>query len=311
MHTASPYFCRCRPGRCEGLCPAPLRRPAAAHPSHVRACVRGAPLPLPPADALRPCRSSLPAVSGAMQNGAAKAAFTNVFREDDPTTKAVIALLDRCDSPEDAAVTAAMSRLVNKTQTLRAIGPLRAGVLSDAEVARIAAKMAEHGFGAAYRIPPMGTKGEANPPKVAAKIAEIAAAVALHPQRLRQGSEALFKFFLSFKYVGPFLAYQMCVDDAHVIAGPGALMGLGWLWPKNKNTPNARPTVAQVNRDWKPALVTEAIRYLRDSAPPELLEVFNGRHWTLMSVENCLCEGDKYLRMHHKVGGTKRKRNYA
>lgn len=226
--------------------------------------------------------------------------FTCVFRPDDPGTKVVVQQIRPCASAEDAVVTAVACLLTNHRKTVAAIGPLRA---ADPQPARIEAEIHRHGFGGAYQIPTFGAEPGGKPAAVAAKVAEIAAAVRANPAAIRGGSEALYRFLLGFSYIGPFLAYQICVDvgyydkalydeDTHVVAGPGAIKGLGWLFPD----------VAS----WTPPLCEAAMRYLLDTAPPELLAAIGPRPWNLMSVENCLCEGDKYLRCTHRTGASKR-----
>ena len=240
-----------------------------------------------------------------------RTAFCNVFREDDPTTHVVIDILRRCETIEDVVVSAVMCRMVNKIDTIRAIGRLTVSSASDATVQAHIVKMIDtHGFGGAYVIPSMGKGKGTKPTAVAQKIAEVSKQVT--PERLKTmrdaGSVALYDFLTEFKYIGQFLAYQICIDigywsremydeDAHVIAVCGALRGLQWLFPDVKR--------------WTPELITSSITELRDNAPQELLTLFGDRRWTLMTVENCLCEGDKYLRIKHGTGKTKRVRNYT
>eukprot|EP00854_Cymbomonas_tetramitiformis_P003168 gene3168-4011_t len=92
--------------------------------------------------------------------------------------------------------------------------------------------------------------------------------------------------------MGDFLAYQCCIDvgyvdkalydeDAHVVLGPGAARGLRWLFPAES------PRV-------------ERVHWLLEHQPVDFEALFmesSGRPWGPMSVENCLCEGDKYFRV--------------
>ena len=88
-------------------------------------------------------------------------AFTNVFPQDDAVSKDVHSVLALCGSDVDRVFTVVCCRMVNKGETVHAIGPLsasRAG--SSAEQFRIVGCIRTHGHGNAYVLPSFGAKSK-------------------------------------------------------------------------------------------------------------------------------------------------------
>ncbi|KAK3272546.1 hypothetical protein CYMTET_19166 [Cymbomonas tetramitiformis] len=222
--------------------------------------------------------------------------FCNVFREHDVVTKFVMSHLAGLSGAQ-LVLNACCCRLLNKVATIARVGVLPL----DFDPQRVAALMGPAPFGGAYIIPSMGAAGAGSKPSaVCMKLAEIAETLRrTDPLPCHDALHALIK---SHKYMGDFLAYQCCIDvgyvdkalydeDAHVVLGPGAARGLRWLFPAES------PRV-------------ERVHWLLEHQPVDFEALFmesSGRPWGPMSVENCLCEGDKYFRGLHRGKSLKRR----
>eukprot|EP01062_Namystynia_karyoxenos_P035145 TRINITY_DN25776_c0_g1_i1.p1 TRINITY_DN25776_c0_g1~~TRINITY_DN25776_c0_g1_i1.p1 ORF type:complete len:462 (+),score=159.21 TRINITY_DN25776_c0_g1_i1:79-1464(+) len=118
-------------------------------------------------------------------------------------------------------------------------------------------------------------------------------------------SERTFRLISRINGIGPFIAYQICVDigywsprlydeAAHVYVGPGAEKGLEHLFNKSCKLTPAQQVQRLVDLQDEHTAGSNYDEVFRD-VPPEL------RRLNLMSVENCLCEGHKYFRF--QAGG--------
>ena len=172
------------------------------------------------------------------------------------------------------------------------------------------------------------------PGRVAAMFAALAPQMAgvLAAILERRDSEFTFATVSGLQGVGPFIAYQICIDlgywqpsvyneSRHVTVGPGAEKGLKWLF-SSTGTLDGKGCINHLmqsqNRWFDQAGVDAAERqrlFGEMPRPPMPMLQQDQEEPTaplnLMALEGCLCEGNKYLRTHTQTGYGRTKQKYS
>jgi len=113
--------------------------------------------------------------------------------------------------------------------------------------------------------------------------------------------DQLYKNLLRAKYVGPFLAMQLATDlnysplfdfdqDSFVIAGPGAVRGLQKLYEEIPKGTKYEDLLEDVMHDFDS-------HYNRVQFIPLKADNGNTILPSIMDIQNCMCEFDKYMRV--------------
>lgn len=228
--------------------------------------------------------------------------FTNVFREHDKVTKAVRRIYGHkfvhSKHGDKYWVNFVMARIFNNPDTMEKIGIFKDNWVHFSKKARkILLQLNREGtkmYNPAYII--RGQKGET---KSETYFRTFRKMVKNQKQPEYSDIKAWSEFLISFPMIGDFLANQIICDmkyfykemyksddfKSYVLAGPGTLRGLDWLFgnvPKKK----VHKTLMYVNK--------KLIKNI-----PEHKEYFKDPN----TVANCLCEFDKYMK---KLSGTGR-----
>lgn len=255
--------------------------------------------------------------------------FTNVFREDDFVTKALIECAQSSYlSYEEKVLNTVLFRAWNNPDTFRIFwGPWKAEAIYDSDklkkhIRPLFRKLSEQDqdrlwFSAAYNQG--GTKracqcrnldgtGEYEP-DIPLRIFHIGAWMKeldfVNEVTNAANQKEAFEKIRAIRGFAEFLAYQVFVDltyipefpfseNEFVIAGPGCKKGLDYIF-----------------QDPAGLSYSEQLFKLRDYLKEEsdLVQLFeeHGKTINVMSVENCMCEISKYIRA---VNGTGRPRNH-
>ncbi len=169
------------------------------------------------------------------------------------------------------------------------------------------------------------------PTRVAAMFAELAPHMASVASAIieRRDSEFTYQTITGLRGVGNFLGYQICVDlgywdrniydeSHHVVIGPGAEKGLGWLFSSTGGLSDLdclRQLVVQQNEWFDKAGISaterkELFGYVPQPFTDESPELERGP-LNLMAMEACLCEGNKYFRTRAGTGLGRTKVKYC
>ena len=129
-----------------------------------------------------------------------------------------------------------------------------------------------------------------------------------------KNSEYTFNEIMNFPGIGKFLSYQICVDlgywnteifneDEFVIAGPGCINGLNKLFIDKKKLSYEECISYLVKKQYEgfKSNNIDINYFFKDREEPYL---------NLMSMENCLCEISKYLKIYYNEGRARNKYNY-
>lgn len=230
--------------------------------------------------------------------------FCNIRREDDPVTKWI-----RENWPlftvKDHTVAMAVARWVNKPTTLAKLRYPKGGV--DKAWAYNWDLVMNHTntpWGSAYVV---STNGK-QMPKPAYILGRIRALECAEPQLRYRTLAGTHKGLMQLDGLGSFMAGQIVADlkntEGHPLQeaedwwtwsahGPGSLKGMSWVLGCDRVTPTQY-------KSYMPRIVADV----------NAAELGIGGDLSAQDVQNCLCEFDKYMRVKHSEGRTKRKYNH-
>jgi len=125
-------------------------------------------------------------------------------------------------------------------------------------------------------------------------------------------SAATFDAICALPGVGKFIGYQVCIDlgywskaaydeSKHVFLGPGAILGLRWLFA------DSDPHKPMDQIMFLEQVQHRLFKEIREDPETLFAAEFpaGSRKLNLMALENCLCEGNKYMRTHYGTGSFK------
>lgn len=227
--------------------------------------------------------------------------FCNVRREEDKVTAGIRRLWNNRQEPCQAAPNMIMARMVNKVESLEAMG----WPWAEFNLDRWTEVMSQKGsWGGAYIV---STNGRSMPKheyigELLSGVWEAFKAITL-PNTLGQAHKRL----IAIQGLGSFMAAQVVADlkntPDHTLQtaedwsswcahGPGSLRGMAWLLKQEKCTPT---------------------RFYAEM--PNLRELVDERlehpygDFCNQDLQNCLCEFDKFMRVTNNTGRSKRKYN--
>jgi hypothetical protein len=236
--------------------------------------------------------------------------FCNVHREDDRVTKFIRTMYNSEVSDPMFEVNIGFSRIINHPDTLNKVGYIR----NEKELALVGGLLRDLGatgkvFGDAYIV---STNGRTMPK--AAYIADVllpALMGAVGPQgsnpraTLAPRCSAWYDRYMRIFGISSFMAGQNIADlkntPGHPLytasdrsqfscPGPGSLRGLSWIFHGDDTLPVAKTYQSDIAFVWGA---------LSQSTP--FIEV------DFQDLQNCLCEFDKYMRILHGTGRSKRR----
>ena len=230
--------------------------------------------------------------------------FCNIRREDDTVTKWIRENWDMIDdAPRLHVVAMALSRFVNKIETLLLLGYPQYGFEANYEECFIDVMTGGNTpWGSAYIVSTNGRKM----PK-AEYVASLMRDIDYRASDMHFTTLAdAFKYLTAMQGIGSFMAGQIIADlkntKGHPLAeapdwwtwsspGPGSLRGMEWLYDMGKFTPS---------------MYYRSIDNVVSAVQNE-----GGHLLHAQDVQNCLCEFDKYMRVSTGAGRSKRKYNGA
>ena len=232
-----------------------------------------------------------------------KTYFTNVHRQDDPTTKVVQQWAQTgAESKTDVFFKLMFARMVNFTPTLMALNHLAPleGWVKDMRAIKDSGRKV---WGSAYIVSTCGKKID--------KITYLEALLNEWQEKLFYTDvdmtpmgecSKVFDYLLEFRGISSFMAAQIVADFKHCRGttlsdagdfytfarpGPGSKRGLAWYYGYGE--------FAKVTDRMFPTMI-EGVH--ADLKLPSNFE--------MQDLQNCLCEYDKYMRILHGVGRSKR-----
>jgi hypothetical protein len=239
--------------------------------------------------------------------------FTNVHREDDRVTKFIRTLYSSEVNDPMFEVNIGFARIINEPTTLNIIGYIS----NDSDLRSVGGRLRERQeggfkvFGDAYIV---STNGRTMPK--AAYIADVllpALMGAVGPQgtspraTIAPRCSAWYERYMRIFGISSFMAGQNIADlkntPGHPLytasdrsqfscPGPGSLRGLSWIFHGDDTLPVAKTYEGDIAK-------VHALLALRDP----VIEVDR------QDLQNCLCEFDKYMRILHGTGRSKRRYN--
>jgi len=239
--------------------------------------------------------------------------FTNVFRELDTGTQYVINnILPFCKDLKQVIFNLFVYRLYNKIETFDAVGlqdvnkfnaeffesKLRG--LKSAGVPVFTGAFIVSGYS---WVNPNADK-ISNSVKLIKWFCDIIESIA-NKISSAKNSEVTYDSILSIKGVGKFLSYQISVDlgywdnslfneSSFVVAGPGCVRGLDFIFSSRSGSyEDCIKYLCDIQLDWFVKLGINVDDLFSDRFERKL---------NLMSMENCLCEISKYLKVYYKIG---------
>ena len=249
--------------------------------------------------------------------------FTNVFRETDPGTLFVInnIIPNFFSDFENLLFNIIIYRIYNKIDTFEHIGNQK---ITDYDITVLEKSLREivandnKVFTNAFIVPSYRficpEKDKIGRTcilidKIREKIPEISEKILLNNR-----SEYTFNEILKLPGIGKFLSYQICVDlgywnkeifdeDKFVVAGPGCINGLNKLFIDKKKMSYEDCIFYLVKKQYEGFQNNniDINSFFKDRKNPCL---------NLMSIENCLCEISKYLKIYYKDGRARNKYIY-
>ena len=229
--------------------------------------------------------------------------FTNVHRQDDPTTRVIQEWAQRPDDTNAKVLFRLMfARLVNFSPVFQELSP-EASIDGWIKVLRYRKATKKKVFGSAYIVSTCGKKIE--------KISYIEKLLQEWWRQLEHDGEHLIpiadcwrmqQYLLEFRGLSNFMTGQIVADFKHcrktvlseandfytfVTPGPGSKRGLAWYYGYGE--------FAKVTDRMFPTMI-EGVH--ADLKLPSNFE--------MQDLQNCLCEYDKYMRILHGVGRSKR-----
>lgn len=142
----------------------------------------------------------------------------------------------------------------------------------------------------------------------------------VHKLNLAKSPEDICNLLKSYMGIGEFLAYQMFVDFTYIhdfpfsenhftIAGPGAKLGLKYLFDDQKNL-TSEELIFWLRDNWTSLNDYNIERGGKYTVEPKILMRDLPEHdrcMNVMSIENCLCEFSKYYRAKNNLGRPRQK----
>ena len=185
-------------------------------------------------------------------------------------------------------------------------------------------------FREADRSMPSDSEG-VKPTRAAAMFGHLAPQMASVMESILQRKDPTFTYetITNLRGVGRFLGWQVCLDlgywnpavyneSIHVEVGPGALEGLTWLFQDTGGLCEVECVkhLDKVQTAWFDKIgVDEAQRELLFGSMPAPPMQQDANKPTgplnLMAIEGCLCEGNKYFRVHYNRGFGRFKQKYV
>ena len=239
--------------------------------------------------------------------------FTNAYRVQDRTTQFLISEIINRDQQGDLSIPDRLFRILlfklfNKAETWsyleQVVGPLSWAEYSFNGLNRALNVALDRGtpiYSAAYIMPSAQPAfGHARKHQNHLRLLELMMTTGLADRITDCRSFAeLYGAFLSYPFIGPFLAYQFATDinyseltdfseNEFVMAGPGARDGIRKCFPEKGRYSDA-----------------DVIRFMMESQEDQWVALglrfksFFGRPLHLIDCQNLFCEVGKYLRMSH------------
>ena len=187
-----------------------------------------------------------------------------------------------------------------------------------------------HAFQEADRCMPSDCEG-VKPTRAAAMFGHLAPQMASVMESVLQRKDPTFTFktITSLRGVGRFLGWQVCLDlgywnpavyneSIHVEVGPGAAEGLAWLFQDTGGLSAVECVkhLDKVQTAWFDKIGVDAAQreLLFGSMPAPPTQQGAAKPTgplNLMAIEGCLCEGNKYFRVHYNDGSGRFKCKYT
>lgn len=249
--------------------------------------------------------------------------FTNVFRETDPGTLFVInnIIPNLSFDFENLLFNIIIYRIYNKIETFKYIGNQKINNYDIETLEKSLREIVNNGnkvFTNAFIVPSYRficpEKDKIG--RSCILIDKIKNIIPIISENIlsKKNSEYTFTEILKLPGIGKFLSYQICVDlgywntdifneDVFVIAGPGCINGLNKLFIDKKKLSYEECISYLVKKQYEGF----------QSNNIDINSFFKDRensYLNLMSIENCLCEISKYLKVYYNEGRARNKYNY-